>query len=376
VFAGLELLSQARASGLDLDAALASVRQHIVFTTHTPVKAGNELHPLPLMRRMGATLDFSDVELEALGGAPFSMTVAGLRLARHANAVAELHGDTAREMWHHVSDGAPIEAITNGVHVPTWQDRRMRAAAAPERSADERRRGIERAHAAAKGELLDLIEARTGIALGRDGLMVGFARRAAPYKRADLIFTDPDRLERWFGEDRLQLIFSGKAHPADHRGKELVSRLVAAARRWPRNVVFLENYDMVLGAALTRGCDVWLNNPRRPLEASGTSGMKAAMNGVPNVSILDGWWPEGCEHGVTGWQIGDGTEVHVEGGCAASDRRDAEALYRVLADEVLPRFEGDRSAWLDTMSASIAMASWRFSSDRMVDDYYRRLYLR
>ncbi|HUH02271.1 MAG TPA: alpha-glucan family phosphorylase [Kofleriaceae bacterium] len=376
VFAGLELVSQARARGLALPAAIAEVRPHIVFTTHTPVAAGNEVHPLALMRRMGATLDFSDAELAALGGAPFSMTVAGLRLACRANAVAALHGETARAMWEHVSGGSPIESITNGVHVPTWQDPRIRAAAAPEREPAERREALGRAHEVAKAELLALIAARTGVALSPTALLVGFARRAAPYKRADLIFTEPERLDRWFADNRLQLVFSGKAHPADARGKAMVSALVAATRRWPEHVVFLENYDMVLGAALTRGCDVWLNNPRRPLEASGTSGMKAAMNGVPNVSILDGWWPEGCEHGVTGWQIGDGTEVHVEGGCAESDARDAAALYHVLGDEVLPRFERDRDAWLATMDASIAMAAWRFSSNRMVDDYYRRLYSR
>jgi starch phosphorylase len=155
-----------------------------------------------------------------------------------------------------------------------------------------------------------------------------------------------------------------------------VTRLAEATRRWPGKVVFLESYDMVLGAALTRGCDVWLNNPRRPLEASGTSGMKAAMNGVPNVSILDGWWPEGCEHGVTGWKIGDpepGDDDVDEAHVAAVDARDRRRLYDVFMDEVLPTFR-DRAAWVRVMQASIAMSQWRFSSDRMLEEYFARVY--
>jgi len=369
VFAGLELVTRARARGLSLSHAVADVRQHIVFTTHTPVKAGNEVHPLPLMRRMGACLDLTDNEMKLIGGSPFSMTVAGLRLARRANAVAELHGETAREMWEHVDEAAPITAITNGVHAPTWQDSEVRTAAA---SGDDD--ALWGAHKAAKERLLSLIEERTGTTPPHDALLVGFARRAAAYKRADLVLSEPDRLERWFAGSRAVLVFSGKAHPRDTQGKKMVARLVAATRRWPGRVLFLENYDMTLGAALTRGCDVWLNNPRRPMEASGTSGMKAAMNGVLNVSILDGWWPEGCEHGVTGWQIGNGASSSHEDGHAHEDARDAQHLYEVFEQEVMPRFEADRPAWVKMMRASIAMSQERFSARRMVQDYYRLLY--
>ncbi|HTM21571.1 MAG TPA: alpha-glucan family phosphorylase [Kofleriaceae bacterium] len=373
VFAGLEMVEEARRGGALFEQALAAVRRTVVFTTHTPVAAGNEVHPLPLMREIGACLDFSDAELERIGGSPFSMTVAGLRLARAANAVAELHGHTARAMWAEVSGAAPIVAITNGVHAPTWQDARVRAATAADKDADSQRGQLWDAHQEMKGELLAIIRERCAVELRGDRLLIGFARRAAPYKRATLIFSDPDRLDALFAADRLQLVFAGKAHPEDHTGKELIHQLVEASRRWPHHVVFLENYDMRLGMSLTRGCDVWLNNPRRPMEASGTSGMKAAMNGVLNMSILDGWWPEGCRHGETGWRIGEASDHHGQE-LAEGDRLDAEALYSVLEREVLPRYEGDRAGWVEMMRASVAMAGWRFSSDRMVEDYFRSLY--
>ena len=174
----------------------------------------------------------------------------------------------------------------------------------------------------------------------------------------------------------MQLVYSGKAHPRDLAGKSLVGRLVEAVKRHPGKVVFLENYDMRLGALLTRGADIWLNNPRRPLEASGTSGMKAAMNGVPNLSILDGWWPEGCEHGVTGWKIGDPDpkdDPFDEKDELRVDRRDRELLHRMLEPEVLPAYH-NRARWTAIMRASIAMSQWRFSSDRMIEEYVQRVY--
>jgi len=368
VFAGLELLSNALGTGASFEDALKSVRRQVVFTTHTPVAAGNELHDIEFLRRMGAALTLSDEQLRCLGGSPFSMTEAGLRLSRAANAVAQLHGETARDMWKHVTDGAPIAGITNGVHVPTWQDASVAAAGADTSALWER-------HQQLKEELLVSIEKRNGVRLRRDRLLVGFARRAATYKRADLIFSDEKQLELMFADDQLQLVFSGKAHPADHEGKQLVSNLVRASRRWPKNVVFLENYEMELGALLTRGCDVWLNNPRPPKEASGTSGMKAAMNGVLNLSILDGWWPEGCRHGETGWQIG---EAHTADAPDFSDEdrdtRDAAALYTVLANEVMPRYYDNRHVWLTMMANSISMSRWQFSAQRMVAEYFARLY--
>jgi starch phosphorylase len=377
VFAGLELVRERMQRAEPFEEAVAAVRKHVVFTTHTPVKAGNEIHDVALLRRQGADLGFGDAELAAIGSTPFGMTVAGLRLARKANAVAALHGDTARAMWKDVEGAAPIINITNGVHVPTWQDARIRAALVPDKPEEVRRRELWDSHQDMKRELLDELARRGGPRLDGDCLLVGFARRAASYKRADLIFGDPERLEKLFEGRRLQLVFAGKAHPADHEGKAMVARVVAAARRWPNNVVFAENYEMTLGALLTRGCDVWLNNPRRPKEASGTSGMKAAMNGVLNLSILDGWWPEGCEHGVTGWRFGGPLNDKVDLAADATrqlDDADRDSLYDTLADQVMARYYGDRDAWVGMMMNSVAMSSWRFSSDRMVEDYFRELY--
>ncbi|HEX3766111.1 MAG TPA: alpha-glucan family phosphorylase [Kofleriaceae bacterium] len=375
VFAGLELLRTQRFGGTTLRERLDRLRAHVVFTTHTPVPAGNEVHELDLMRKMDADLGFTDAELETIGGDPFSMTVAGLRLARIANGVAELHGQTAREMWKHVDGAAPILSVTNGVHQPTWQDARIRAALVPDKPRARQDDELWAAHQQMKGELLAEVVRRTGAHLGLDQFTIGFARRAAAYKRADLILGDEAALDRLFDRG-VQIIYSGKAHPRDLQGKALVGRLLDAARRYPRHVVFLENYDMRIGALMTRGADVWLNNPRRPLEASGTSGMKAAMNGVPNVSVLDGWWPEGCVHGVTGWKIGDpdpSDDAFDEQDAARVDKRDRALLDQVLETEVLAAY-AQRPRWLDIMRASIAMSQWRFSSDRQVEDYVARVY--
>jgi starch phosphorylase len=311
------------------------------------------------LRRLGAGCELVDSELREIGGNPFNMTVAGLRLARMANAVSALHGETARAMWAHVEGAAPIIAVTNGVHVGTWQDPRIAAA-----DSDE---SLRHARRALKTELLAEVAARTGVTLDPDALTIGFARRAATYKRPDLLMRDPERLAPLLKDRRVQLIFSGKAHPADHAGKAMIALLIETIRQWPESIVYLENYDMGLARALTRGCDVWLNTPRRPLEASGTSGMKAAMNGVLNLSVLDGWWPEGCEHGVNGWAIGDEREGPDQ------DQRDLRALYGTLETEVLPAF-ADPARWTRMMRASIRMAVERFSSDRMVTDYFSRLY--
>jgi starch phosphorylase len=361
VFAGIELIASRMATGVSFREARQAARRSIVFTTHTPVPAGNEIHAIAELRRLGASCELVDAELREIGGDPFNMTVAGLRLSRLANAVSQLHGETARAMWAHVDGAAPIIAITNGVHVGTWQDPRIGAAVRhPE--------ALRAAHRALKHELLSAIEARSGVRLRREPLTIGFARRAATYKRPDLVLRDPDRLGPLLNDRRIQVIFAGKAHPADEAGKAMIARLVETARRWPDSMVFVENYDMGLARLLTRGCDVWLNNPRPPMEASGTSGMKAAMNGVLNFSVLDGWWPEGCEHGVTGWAIGDGADGPDQ------DEKDARALYDTLEDEVLPAF-ADQAGWTRMMAASIRMAVERFSSDRMVTEYFDRLYM-
>jgi starch phosphorylase len=360
VFAGIELIASRMEAGMDFPTAWRAARESIVFTTHTPVPAGNEVHALAELARLGAGCELVPAELAELGGNPFNMTVAGLRLARFANAVSELHGRTAREMWAHVQDAAPIIAITNGVHVGTWQDPRIPAALDSDLALEGARREL-------KAELLAGVEARSGVRLDPDALTIGFARRAATYKRPDLLLRDPDRLGPLLKECRIQLIFSGKAHPADQAGKAVIALLIETISQWPERIVYLENYDMEVARLLTRGCDVWLNTPRRPMEASGTSGMTAAMNGVLNFSVLDGWWPEGCEHGVTGWAIGDDTDG------PDPDQRDLRSLYATLESEVLPAF-ADRHRWIAMMRASIEMAVRRFSSDRMVREYFERLY--
>jgi starch phosphorylase len=375
VFAGLELLRQQRFGGTTLAERVDRLRAHVVFTTHTPVPAGNEVHDLDLLRKLGADLGFTDPELEVIGGDPFSMTVAGLRMARIANGVAELHGETAREMWKHVDGAAPIISVTNGVHQPTWQDARIRAALVPDKLRDRQDDELWAAHQRMKSELLAEVARRTGVHMELDKLTIGFARRAAVYKRADLILGDERVLQRLFDRG-LQIVYSGKAHPRDLAGKALVGKLLDAAKRHTRHIVFLDSYDMRVGALMTRGADIWLNTPRRPLEASGTSGMKAAMNGVPNLSVLDGWWPEGCVHGVTGWKIGDpdpDDDPFDERDAARVDKRDRELLYHVLEHEVLPAY-GQRARWLDIMRASIAMSQWQFSSDRQVEDYVAKVY--
>ena len=358
VFAGIEMIAELMEAGVQFPEAWERVRRQIVFTTHTPVRAGNEEHQLRDLRRMGACLQLSGSEMREIGGDPFNMTIAGLRLARAANGVSQLHGQVARAMWSSVPGTCPIGAITNGVHAGTWQSPEIRAAG------DDPVR-LWKSHVVHKRQLIDEVRRRTGVALEPDALLVGFARRAAGYKRSDLILRDEARLEALLGREQVRVLFAGKAHPDDPNGHDMVARLVQGAKRWPGKVVFLENYDMALGRTMTRGCDVWLNNPVRPLEASGTSGMKAAMNGVLNVSILDGWWPEGCEDGVNGFAIGTGED--------GDDVRDIDDLYDTLEQRVLPAWR-DRERWSRMMVASVNMASTKFSSERMIREYFERLY--
>ena len=454
VFAGLELirdesLLRGGSRRYTFDRAVEAVRRKIVFTTHTPVMAGNEKHSYDAIFYTGADNGFTKSELIRLGGDPFNVTVAALRLSRRANAVAELHAETARDMWAFVEGGADIIAVTNGVHNGTWQDAEIAAAAAAmavEPGAGTGTgtgtgmgagagtgagagAGLRVIHRRRKVALIDEIKRRNGVCLDPEKLLIGFARRAAPYKRSDLIFTEMKRIAPLLETGRVQLVFSGKAHPNDMQGKQIVANLYKMTKLFPQSVVFLENYDMEIGKLLTRGCDVWLNNPIRPMEASGTSGMKAAMNGVLNLSILDGWWPEGCVHGVNGWQIAaeekdcadsacDDTDAAVSCADMASDKaaaaianaaepapgnpaepeaadmvaqapgnsadqdmisvagnqRDAEALYRVLLEEVIPIYYEQPEKWEEMMCESIKMSGWQFSAARMLSDYDAKIY--
>ena len=363
LFAGFELLREHMASGLNVEEAKAAVRADTVFTTHTPGPAGNETHAIERLNTVGANVaGLSYEQLVQIGGDPFQMTPAALRLCRKANAVAELHGETARKMWADVEGAAPIVAITNGVHMGTWQD----AVLAGHSRRSEWDAMWER-HQQHKRQLLGEIRDRVGAHLREDTLLIGFARRAATYKRATLLIQDREWLKARFEQDGLQLVFAGKAHPHDQYGQAFIEELVQTAKQYPNNLVFLPNYDMHLGALLTRGTDVWLNNPIRPKEASGTSGMKAAANGVLNLSILDGWWAEGCSHGINGWGV-DAPPAGVD-----VDTHDREALQALVVEDVLTAY-GDRAHWLRMMQASIMSASENFSANRCVQRYFDELY--
>ncbi len=364
LFAGLELFREKMEQGLSFEQAWEETRKRVVFTTHTPVEAGNEKHSHGQLQEIGAYNGLNYEQMSRLGGDPFNMTQATLRIAYIANAVSQLHGETTREMWRETPDKAPITAVTNGVHIPSWQDPHIRAAY-------DHNEDLWEPHMKAKKELIEFIHQRTGQVKDPNALIVGFARRAAAYKRNQLIFGDMTIIEPLLKEGKLQLIFSGKAHPDDYIGKDVIKDLVSMDRRYENSIIFLENYDMKIARYMVRGCDVWLNNPRRPLEASGTSGMKAAINGVLNLSIVDGWVCEGPQHGISGWLLeclADEEHLHDE------DERDLQALYRILLTEVIPIYYEDPSRWQKMMRASIEMSQWKFSSERMIQEYYENIY--
>lgn len=364
VLAAIELIEEEKSRGLSFEEAWRATKSQVVFTTHTPIIQGNESHQLRTMEFMGAFRGLDAEEMSRIGGDPFNMTVAALRLSRNSNAVAMLHAETANQMWHHVAGRSEIVGITNCIHTPTWVDERIT-------EAFEQGQPLLPVHNTIKDELIEFIKDRTGAELRTDRLLIGFSRRAAGYKRSDFIFSELETIEPYLESGKLQIVFSGKAHPFDDGGKEIVSNLVAMMQAYPDAVVFLENYDMEIGRMLTRGSDVWLNNPRRPQEASGTSGMKASMNGVLNCSILDGWWPEACVDGENGWQIGDGFESDDDD---ELDANDLESLYTVLFDKVLPTYYDDPKKWEAMMQESIRTTSEPFAMARMLEDYYAKLY--
>jgi starch phosphorylase len=365
LFAGFELMRERMEDeGMPFEKAVEATKPEVAFTTHTPVLQGNESHPIDRIMYMGANMGLTEKQLESLGGTPFNMTVGALRLSKITNAVAQLHGETAQDMWAHVDNRSEIIAITNCIHLPTWVDSEMIDRAQNDGDLWER-------HQENKRDTIAFIKERTGAELDPDKLLIGFSRRFAPYKRANLIFQKPEIIEPFLKDGRIQIVYSGKAHPLDDTGKGLIRNVVDMARKYPKSVVFVENYDMDTGKALTRGTDVWLNNPRRPKEASGTSGMKAAMNGVLNCSILDGWWPEACDHGKNGWQFGDAFESDK---IAVQDAHDLDALYQVLFEEVLPTYYDNRDQWISMMRQSILDTHERFAVKRMLEEYYEKMY--
>ena len=429
-FAVLEAISsRMRDEGLGFDQAASRVSREVVFTTHTPVPAGHdrfnasliEEHLGPLRDRLG----LSHERLMALGREnpgnhqeEFCMTVLGLKLSRRANAVSALHGEVSRAMWTSLypdktEDTVPIGHITNGVHVPTWlapqmsrlYDRHL-GTGWHERSAEARIwEGIDsvddgelwETHLSLKSRLLEFVRHRAveqakhrgetgetlrrlGRVLSPDALTIGFARRFATYKRANLILSDIERLASMVNDPQrsVQFVFAGKAHPRDEPGKLVLQQVAELMRnhQFADKLVFVEDYDMNVGRYFVQGVDVWLNNPRRPLEASGTSGQKVVLNGGLNLSVLDGWWAEAYD-GLNGFAIGTGRthsnpDVH--------DVRDGEDLYQVLRDEVIPLFyqrdrDGLPRGWIKRMKRTIRTLGWRFNADRMVMDYTLKCYV-
>ncbi len=386
--------------GLDRDAALERIKASTVFTTHTPVPAGNEMFEPGLVRRnLEATVErcgFTWDEFERLGKVHdddemFGMTPFALRTSAYANGVSKLHGAVSREMWHDLwpdrsLDDVPITSITNGVHVRTWlggELEGMLGANTPvlERAFDLSDKELWDAHCSAKARLMEFISRTRGAGeLDPDALTIGFARRFATYKRANLLLTQPERLMGLLGDPErpLQILVAGKAHPADQAGKDVIRQVIDFARGEGAHhrIVFLTDYEMTLARRLVQGVDVWLNTPRRPMEASGTSGMKAALNGVLNCSILDGWWAEGYNPD-RGFAVGGEDEA---GSDEEQDARDAESLFAVLEQQLIPTFfdrdeDGLPLRWLEMMKHSIAELGTEFSTNRMVREYVERLYL-
>jgi glycogen phosphorylase len=386
--------------GVDPATALERLRSSSVFTTHTPVPAGNEVFdPVLVQRNVGHLVADSGLswdEFAELGkvrpdDAVFGLTPFALRTSAWANGVSEIHGAVSRELWQALWPGrpvheVPITSITNGVHGRTWISDELEdllGHAAPDftRALELPDDVLWSAHRAAKVRMIEFVaRTRSTGRLDPDALTIGFARRFATYKRASLLLSQPERLLGLLGDgDRpLQLLVAGKAHPADEAGKDAIQRIVEFARDFTdgSRVVFLPDYEMTLARRLVQGVDVWLNTPRRPMEASGTSGMKAALNGALNCSILDGWWAEGYTPS-RGFAIGNGEALPTD---EEQDAADADTLYAVLEQQVLPAYyerdeNGLPNRWIDLMRHSIGELGPQFSTNRMVAEYAERLYL-
>ncbi|MCP4194919.1 MAG: glycosyltransferase family 1 protein [Planctomycetaceae bacterium] len=429
-FAPLEAVRERMVEdGVSFDDGLREVAQHTVFTTHTPVPAGHdrfdpesvEEHLGPLRDSLGISYDqlmgFGRVEPQN-GAESFCMTVLGLKLSRRANAVSSLHGHVSRRMWAHLwpwrsEEEIPIGHITNGVHIPSWlawqmnqlYDRsfpadwinRMGEPEAWQNIYDVDPGELWETHNSLKNLMLAFVRRRISRQCRRRGesdevvetarnlldpdvLTIGFARRFATYKRADLLMSDVERLIAMLSDESrpIQIIFAGKAHPKDEPGKELIRKIanVRFDARFRNRLIFIEDYDVNVCRHLIQGVDVWLNNPRRPLEASGTSGQKVVLNGGLNLSVLDGWWAEAFD-GRNGFAIGNGnSNVSDE----ISDQRDAESLFDVLENRVIPLYynrdvDGLPRQWVRMMMHSIGSLAWRFSAHRMLMDYARTCYV-
>jgi starch phosphorylase len=381
----LELLDEQTAGRQSSSISVAdidAVRQMCVFTTHTPVPAGHDQFPLDLVARvMGKHAAMGRQDIFCCEGM-LNMTFLALNLSGYVNGVAKKHGEVSRHMFARYE----IDSITNGVHAATWTAEEF------QRLFDEYVPGWREdnfslryalsipidafwaAHERAKRRLISHINRETNVGMDTDHLTLGFARRATPYKRMDLLLSDAGRLREIVARTGpLQIVFAGKAHPRDQLGKEMIQR-IAKARQWLHDhvkIAYLENYDMDLGRRLTGGVDVWVNTPEPPLEASGTSGMKAALNGVPSLSVLDGWWIEGCIEGVTGWAIGMDGRIpgHIE-----DPKEHGAALYRKLEETVAPLYYHNRDGFIEVMRHAIALNGSFFNTQRMLQQYVLKAY--
>jgi starch phosphorylase len=375
-FLPLSLLGQAKEAAAEK--AVGLVRERCVFTTHTPVEAGHDRFCYDDICRVVGDIIPLDWLKQLAGSDRLNMTRLALSLSGYVNGVAHRHAQTAREMF----PGYHVRAITNGAHVATWMHRAI-AALFQERIPHFAREPISllraeeiahdalwRAHQEAKDELIAEIEGTTGVRMNRDVPLLGFARRMTGYKRADLLFHDMERLRDINRRYQFQIVIAGKAHPRDQDGKALILAIHAHLRDLqPVAAAFLPNYHMGIAAKLVSGTDVWLNTPLPPFEASGTSGMKAAFNGVLNLSVLDGWWGEGWDEGVTGWAIGQ------DGGPSDAGSHAAD-LYHKLEDAVLPVYYSDRARWIWMMKQSIAKIGSVFNSQRMMRRYTTEAYVK
>ncbi len=360
-----------------------AVRRRCVFTTHTLVPAGHDKFPLDMARRvLGQREDFFALEGVIHNDDSLNMTRLALNLSRYVNGVARKHGEATRLIF----TGYSINSITNGVHAATWVSEPFQklfdkyipiwkqdnfslryALSIPKQE-------IWVAHMQAKNKLLDHVNKQTGVLMDENILTIGFARRAATYKRADLLFQDIERLKRISSQvGKIQVIYAGKAHPRDYEAKKLIQRIFQAKQTLNGDIklVYLEDYNMTIGAMITAGVDIWLNTPEPPMEASGTSGMKAALNGVPNLSVLDGWWIEGNIEGVTGWSIG---EAVIGNGENRNHALDATSLYDKLEQVIVPLFYNNREQFISMMSHSIAINGSFFNTHRMMQEYVLNAY--
>jgi starch phosphorylase len=364
-----------------VEADFEVVRRRCLFTTHTPVQAGHDRFPWELVKQVLGEAQTTLLQQVGFGSdGVLNMTNLALYFSRYVNGVAMRHGEVSQDMFPQF----PIHAITNGVHAATW-------ASPPfhdlfDREIPEWRRDnaymryavgipleeIKKAHCLAKSALIKEVQRRTGVLLDESALTIGFARRAATYKRADLLFKDIERLKH-IAESvgPIQILYGGKAHPHDAGGKALIQRVIQAADGLKNEIkiLYLENYNMALAKFITSGVDLWLNTPQRPQEASGTSGMKAALNGVPSLSVLDGWWLEGCVEDVTGWAIGYDSKISDDDSAAES-----ASLYDKLERKIIPMFYRAPEAYAEVMRFAIALNASFFNTHRMLSQYKANAY--